>query len=565
MEQFLEYLSVAGAVIFVFVALGFCIFSHELGHFLAGKLMGLHIDAFSIGFRPIWRKKYKGVEYRIGWLPLGGYVELPQVDASDDVPKSADGTELPPASPKARIVTAVAGPLFNIISGLLIGCIVWAVGIPEATPRMREIEVLSVPENSPEYASGLRKGDVIIKLNGEEFHDTWEKFVEKVLFTIDEVSLTVRRGNEICEIRYTPAENPNAPGTAGKEKLAYPFFKPLLPIKLYPEKDSPAEKAGIKDGDIVIAVNNKEITGADNFLYTLGFSKGEAVQITVLRDGETLTFSVTPQPVKEVKTSERFLTGINMAKIDGFVKITSVMAGGAAADAGIKAGDILLSADDKKISEIKEMQDHIAEKKSAPVTLSVKRGEEILSFTLAARSFLERQDNPGVPAYEIGTKFAAYNHPNPFELFYSTLEMSWKSLRGIATTIGNKLHLTESRSSLKPSHMSSTLGIGMVLYNSIRTSPAYGIYLIAVISFALAIFNLLPLPVLDGGHIFFGLLEWITGKKIPSPVMKVISYIFVTLLIALTLYITFFDGKRLVRQIQGNSQEQVDKNASPNP
>ena len=113
--------------------------------------------------------------------------------------------------------------------------------------------------------------------------------------------------------------------------------------------------------------------------------------------------------------------------------------------------------------------------------------------------------------------------------------------------------------------MSSTLGIGMVLYNSIRTSPAYGIYLIAVISFALAIFNLLPLPVLDGGHIFFGLLEWITGKKIPSPVMKVISYIFVTLLIALTLYITFFDGKRLVRQIQGNSQEQVDKNASPNP
>ena len=102
----------------------------------------------------------------------------------------------------------------------------------------------------------------------------------------------------------------------------------------------------------------------------------------------------------------------------------------------------------------------------------------------------------------------------------------------------------------------------MVLYNSIRTSPAYGIYLIAIISFALAIFNLLPLPVLDGGHIFFGLLEWVTGKKIPAKIMKVISYIFVGLLILLTVVITFFDGRRLVRQIsdsQENSQQQVKK------
>ena len=81
MELFWNILENTGAVIFVFVALGFCIFSHELGHFLAGKLMKLHIDAFSLGFRPVWRKKYKGVEYRIGWLPLGGYVELPQIDA----------------------------------------------------------------------------------------------------------------------------------------------------------------------------------------------------------------------------------------------------------------------------------------------------------------------------------------------------------------------------------------------------------------------------------------------------------------------------------------------------
>lgn len=552
MELFLEYLSIAGVILLVFLALGFCIFSHELGHFLAAKLMGLHIDAFSIGFRPVWRKKYKGVEYRIGWVPLGGYVELPQVDASDDVPKSADGTELPKASPKARIVTAAAGPLFNIISGLLIGCIVWAVGVPQATPRMREIEVLSVPENSPEYAAGLRPGDVIIKLNGEEFYDTWEKFVEKILFTIGDVTLEVRRGNRIITITYTPAENPDAPGNAGDEKLAYPFFKPLLPVKLYPEAGSPAEKAGIRDGDIVIEIDGEAISGLTDFQTAVFFSNGRTLDVVLLRDGKKVAVKLTPEAVEGAESEERYLTGITMEMLDGKVTVASVMTGGAAGQAGVKTGDILLKVDDLTIEKPEDMQNYIAGKKDTPVTLTVLRDGAEMSFVLTARRYA---------AYDAGVSYAAYNHPNPFELLWSTLEMSWKSLRGIATTIGNKLGLTENHSSLKPSHMSSTLGIGMVLYNSFRNSPAYGIYLVAVISFALAIFNLMPFPVLDGGHIFFGVLEWVTKKRVPSKVMQIISYIFVTLLILLTVIITYFDGRRLVRQISddGEKTESVSK------
>ena len=124
MEMFLDFLMNVLSLLFAFIAIGFCIFSHELGHFLAGKWRGLHIDAFSLGFKAFWKKKINGVEYRLGWLPFGGYVELPQVDAPDVVPKAADGTELPRAKPLDRLITAAAGPLFNIISGLLIGCIV---------------------------------------------------------------------------------------------------------------------------------------------------------------------------------------------------------------------------------------------------------------------------------------------------------------------------------------------------------------------------------------------------------------------------------------------------------
>ena len=118
----LNILESIGALFFVVFFIGLCIFSHELGHFLAARWRKLHIDAFSIGFRKVWAKKINGVEYRIGCIPLGGYVELPQVDATDEIPKSADGTELQRAKPLDRIITAVAGPLFNVIFGLLLGC-----------------------------------------------------------------------------------------------------------------------------------------------------------------------------------------------------------------------------------------------------------------------------------------------------------------------------------------------------------------------------------------------------------------------------------------------------------
>ena len=65
-----EYLSSIGAIMIVVFVVGFCIFSHELGHFLAAKMLGLHIDAFALGFKPFWRKKYKGVEYRLGYTPF---------------------------------------------------------------------------------------------------------------------------------------------------------------------------------------------------------------------------------------------------------------------------------------------------------------------------------------------------------------------------------------------------------------------------------------------------------------------------------------------------------------
>lgn len=70
-DAILHILSVIGSALFMIIFFGLCIFVHELGHFLVARMCGLRVLAFSIGFRKIWAKKIKGVEYRIGWIPVG--------------------------------------------------------------------------------------------------------------------------------------------------------------------------------------------------------------------------------------------------------------------------------------------------------------------------------------------------------------------------------------------------------------------------------------------------------------------------------------------------------------
>ena len=94
--------------------------------------------------------------------------------------------------------------------------------------------------------------------------------------------------------------------------------------------------------------------------------------------------------------------------------------------------------------------------------------------------------------------------------------------------------------------MSGPVGMAVVLYRSVRLSPAMGLYFVVMISFALAIFNLLPLPVLDGGHVFMALIEIIFRRPLPVLVVRILSYLFVGLLILLMLYVTYMDVMRVM-------------------
>lgn len=160
----LEFFSSILKVIFIVFFFGFCVGIHEFGHMIVALWQGLHVEKFSIGMGPkLWGFKYKGVDYQIGWLPFGGFVSLPQLDPTD-APMTSDERPLPHASPKARMLTAFAGPLFNILFGFVLATIMWGVGLWE--PATADSVVVSeVPAYLPEYVEPLQQGDRIVAVN----------------------------------------------------------------------------------------------------------------------------------------------------------------------------------------------------------------------------------------------------------------------------------------------------------------------------------------------------------------------------------------------------------------
>lgn len=516
----LTYIYVIAFVLFFF---GFCIFIHELGHFLAAKWRKLYIAAFSLGFKKIWSYKYKGVDYRIGCLPFGGYVDIPQLDSTETV-KDEEGRELPKVKPLDRIIVAFAGPFFNVLFGFFLGTFLWVYGIPSATPIMDSIKVAAIVENSPEYNAGLRAGDKIISINGQKFHDSWEKFVQQIILTIGKVSLGVEVDSGIKTISYEIAINPDNPIMAN-EGLPYPFFKPVIPLIVTVEKDSLAEKAGFKTGDIITKINDKDMP--DYETYFLVSSSATELNITLIRDGKKLT-------INKVKTCElieaqRYVIGVvpNITT-DDTIKIAEIKPDSPAMKAGLKSNDIVLKINGIAPDEKQPIQKIVNDSKGNLVTLQIKRNDKIFDIKVKPELF--------IPRYLKGISMVYYNHLTPWEQFMYVVNMSYQSLRGIFS----------KASHIKAKHMSGPIGIvtliGTVVYHG---SILQALNIIAIITFSLALLNLLPLPVLDGGHILFSIIEIVIRRPLPAKLMKPICTAFVALLIFLMLFVTFNDINRI--------------------
>ena len=339
LEVVWQILTVIGSALFMIIFFGLCVFVHELGHFLAARMCGLHVIAFSIGFKKVWSKKINGVEYRIGCIPVGGYVDLPQIDATGEA-EDENGNKLPKAAPWKRIVTAFAGPFFNVLFALLLGCVIWIFGLPQSTPKVQEFKVKTVQVDKPEYNAGLRPGDVIYELNGKKINGTWSDFAKDIMLTVGDVVLTVRKPDgSVKKISYQPevnrqkAPNVNAP---------YPFFEVVIPVTIVPQEGSAAEKAGLKAGDRILKLNGQEV-GLDEFVLQVMAANGRPLLMDYRREDGT-TGQVTVHPEK----GEGHLCGITFSA-NGELLVSKLIPG-LPAEKVVKPGDRILALNGEELT-----------------------------------------------------------------------------------------------------------------------------------------------------------------------------------------------------------------------
>lgn len=271
----------------VLLLFGLTIFVHELGHFLVARWCGLTVDTFAIGFGPaIWRRTINGVEYKIGLLPFGGYVALPQMDPAGGRPDSEAKTrELPPVAPGHKILVALAGVTCNMILAIAIAYVVYWGGQSYAPPEGRVVLGYVEPE-SEAYAAGVRIGDTIEAVNGKPV-GTWDAFIMEVALSAAPTVRVVHVDGTRAELTLARQEFMGASFIPGISPMNYCYVLRARP-------GSSAEAAGLRNGDRILRIDGVELFSREHLIELVNQRANQTVPIVVLRDGAEIELSVTP-------------------------------------------------------------------------------------------------------------------------------------------------------------------------------------------------------------------------------------------------------------------------------
>jgi len=287
----------------VVIVLGTLVFVHELGHYLAAKFFKVRVEVFSLGFGKRLVGFRRGeTDYRVSALPLGGYVKMSGENPMEE--HTGDPGEFMSHPRWQRFIIALAGPLMN---GILCVAVLTGVNMVhfEDYPFMRQPAVIGyVEQNSAAAKAGLQPGDRIVNV-GSAQDPTWEQALGQIVLASGQpVHMKVQRGGEDVNVELPPT----TPGAPGGEKLGFLPDQPYLITRLEP--GFPAEKAGIKIGDEILAVDNIPVRSTPALSEYLQNHGGNAVTLKVSRDGAIKQFQVTPKLTKDDNGKSRYAVGL---------------------------------------------------------------------------------------------------------------------------------------------------------------------------------------------------------------------------------------------------------------
>jgi regulator of sigma E protease len=275
------------AFLYVIPILGFMILIHEFGHFAVAKWLGVRVEQFAIGFgKRLWGFRRGETDYRINLLPLGGYVKMSGENPMDE--RTDDPREFLNHSRWHRFLIAIAGPVMNIALAVVLLTVVYMVHYEYAASLHKPAVVAGVRSDSPAAQAGIQPGDRIIKADGYDT-PTWEQLDPIELMSANQpLTVTVQRGNQTFEKTLVPkAVTTSEVGSAG-------WYAEEAIIVGQLESDKPAAKAGIHEDDRIVAMNGVPLHSIESLIENLQKTKDQPVDLTVIRDGKTLDFHLTP-------------------------------------------------------------------------------------------------------------------------------------------------------------------------------------------------------------------------------------------------------------------------------
>ncbi|GAB5535627.1 MAG: RIP metalloprotease RseP [Rubricoccaceae bacterium] len=456
----------------VALALSILVFIHEMGHFLTARMFGMRVDAFSLGMPPnIFRKQWGETEYRIGALPLGGYVKIAgMIDESMDM----DGLESEPQPDEfrskpvwQRMIVISAGVVFNVVLAVLI-------------------------YSALAFAYGQT---------------------------------------------YTPAENVTVEVVEG----------------------SIADDLGFETGDRVYAVDGEPVRTFEEFLPALIGNGAES--ITVKRDGGEATLAVPSGMMTRISRASRASDEDSALRLFGALPefpalLGSVQSGSAAAEAGLRTGDRILSIDGQPVRKWMDLTALVAQTEGEATPIRWARPLE--NVAAGDPEPLRRTEGAAIYEAEIaprangdGYVLGVVNDQNAFGTVTETLGFGASLQAGadqtatiLNTYVGFIGKLFTGQESFKENVGGPIEIARQSKQMADRGWPEFWGF-VAFLSIALAVFNILPIPALDGGHIMFLIYEAIARREPSLKVRMVVQQVGLALILALMVFVIFNDTLRL--------------------
>lgn len=555
LDLVLSILPYIKTIFLAIIPLGFIIFIHELGHFYAAKRCGIKVNTFSLGFGPKLVGFQRGeTEYKISLLPFGGYV---QMEGENPNEQTGSPGEFASASIGNRAFVVAAGPVVNLLFGILVYWLVFATGINSDSARLiggltgqplgqkEPIQVGWIADDGAGAKGGLMPGDTVLSVNGDSVSH-WSMFHTRILTSANrELEIVVERDGVRRALFVTPEAISSVRGDMGIIKVSAKDKTVVRNVT----NGSLAAQAGVQPDDLIETINGEPIHNVPYFGYGVWHSSADWSD----EKRQTLYHHINENEQSVTLGIRRGDESLTIEMPVHWNIVARVQEGGIAQNAGIQDGDVLLTLNGETI-ENATLYSQLNAMANEPIEIGLIRDGYLREVTLAGS--LQISDADALlfgltwQTFLSGIQFSAKTPPLPEYNFLTALGKGVEATWLTVTTVGRTLQQLVG-GEVSPKHLAGPIGIANATSRMFeRVGLSSVLFFIGFISINLCIVNLLPIPIADGGQLLFFAVEKIRGKPMPRKAQEIVQHVSIYLLIALFLYITWFDGMSLIHDLR---------------